>query len=158
MNGFNPLLKSEQSRPANFLLSILIIILFLGIGFTASAQHDSTKSRTRNFISGIMENFRRDTAQIDINPRRIDEVYKKYDGLIIRGIYVERLPFGIPFNDTGKVSGALIRLTNTVHHLTNISVVKRNLFFKENDTIQHYLMGDNERFLRQLPYFQDAQF
>ena len=158
MRGIDPLLKPGRSRPANFLLSILAVFLFLGIHLPANAQHDSTKSRGRNFISGIMGNFRRDTAQIDLNPRRIDEVYKKYDGLIIRGIYVERLPFGSPINDTGKVTSALIRLSNTVHHLTKISVIKRNLFFKENDTIQHYLMGDNERYLRQLPYFQDAQF
>lgn len=158
MIWFNPLLRLGQSLSWNFSLSIWIAILFLSIATPATAQKDSTKTRSGNFISGIVGNFRRDTTQNDLNPRRIDEVYKKYDGLIIRGIYVERLPFGIAFNDSGKVNNLLTRVTNKVHHLTKVNVVKRNLFFKENDTIQHFLMGDNERFLRQLPYFQDAQF
>jgi len=32
------------------------------------------------------------------------------------------------------------------------------LFFKEGDSLRPYLMADNERFLRQLLYLQDAQF
>ncbi|MEO6820599.1 MAG: hypothetical protein ABI266_03520 [Ginsengibacter sp.] len=158
MSGFNPLLKSVQGRSAHFLLSIVTIFFLLLTYLPASAQQDTTRSWSRNFISGIMGNFRRDTALIDNKPRRIDEVYKKYDGLIIREIYAERIPFGIAFSDTGRVTNTLIRLSNTMHHLTKVSVIKRNLFFKENDTIQHFLLGDNERFLRQLPYFQDAQF
>ena len=158
MRGFNPFLRLKQIKTANFFSLILFVLFFSIIPYYASAQQDSSKSRAGHFIAGIMGNFRRDTAQKDINPRRIDEAYKKYDGLIIREIYSERLPFGIPFNDSGKVNNALTRITNKIHHLTKVGVIKRNLFFKENDTIQHFLLGDNERFLRQLPYFQDAQF
>ena len=52
----------------------------------------------------------------------------------------------------------LTNLANSLHHITKTQVVKNNLFFKKNDALKPYLMADNERFLRQLPYLQDAGF
>jgi hypothetical protein len=35
--------------------------------------------------------------------------------------------------------------------------VRNNLFFQQNDKVSPYLLGNNERFLRDLPYLRDAR-
>jgi hypothetical protein len=44
-----------------------------------------------------------------------------------------------------------------LHHKTNERVIENNLFFRANDTIQPFLLADNERYLRNLPYLYDAK-
>lgn len=109
----------------------------------------------------MLKNFRKDTTEVDLanELKRNDQAYKKYEGLIIRDIIVDRRPFGIPFSDKNKkFVNKLTQLANYLHHLTKTEVIERNLFFKKNDSIRPFLMADNERFLRQLPYLQDAGF
>lgn len=117
-------------------------------------------SKSRKFIEGVLKNFRKDTADTDINnPTRNEERYRPYEGMVVRKIFVERLPFGIPISDTSKrLNNTLTRLTNKLHHLTRPEVIKRNLFFKPGDSVKAFLFSDNERFLRQLPYLNDVEF
>ena len=116
--------------------------------------------KTRKGLFGRMiKNLRRDTNEVlqanDL--KRNDVVYKKFEGYIIRHIRIRDLHFGIPLADTSlKVVTTLTRLANKVHHITRTSVIRNNLFFNENDSLLPYLMADNETFLRQLPYLQDA--
>jgi hypothetical protein len=101
-----------------------------------------------------------DTAKVDNEAELIrnDLRYQRYKGKIIRRILVRRLDFGIPIEDTNKrSSNFFIRLSNGLHHKTNKQVVENNLFFKANDTIQPFLLADNERYLRNLPYLYDAK-
>jgi hypothetical protein len=126
-------------------------------------QKDSSveKAEKENFINKLINNFRHDTSEVkDANDlKRNDERYAPYSGLIIRYIYIKKLAFGTPFNQNGKkLNNVLISLANTLHHLTRTDVIGKNLFYKENDTINPFIMADNERFLRQLPYLQDAEF
>jgi hypothetical protein len=89
--------------------------------------------------------------------KRNDVFYKKFEGSIIRRITIKDLHFGIPLADTSKkVVTTLTRLANKIHHITRTPVIRKNLFFRENDTLRPYLMADNETFLRKLPYLQDA--
>ena len=89
--------------------------------------------------------------------KRNDVLYKKFEGYIIRHITIKDLHFGIPIADTTKkVVTSLTRLANKIHHITRTPVIRNDLFFTENDTLLPYLMADNETFLRQLPYLQDA--
>jgi hypothetical protein len=113
----------------------------------------------KNIFSKVMNNFRRDTTEVDQanELKRNDAYYTRYRGRIIRNISIKKLPFGIPFSDTSKnLITSLTRLANKLHHITKTQVIRNNLFFKSYDTLQPYLMADNERFLRQLPYVQEA--
>ncbi|MDQ2719542.1 MAG: hypothetical protein M3Z26_07265 [Bacteroidota bacterium] len=129
------------------------------IGIKKSSHH---YGKVRNLFREMISNFRRkDTTEVDHanELRRNDEVYKKFEGRIIRNIIIKKIPFGIAFADTTKkfING-LTKVANELHHITKTNVIKNNLFFKQNDSIRPYLMADNERFLRQLPYLEDAIF
>ena len=89
--------------------------------------------------------------------KRNDEPYKQFEGAVIRHIIIKDLPFGIPITDTSKkVVTVFTKLANTLHHTTRQTVIRNNLFFREHELLIPYLMADNETYLRQLPYVQDA--
>ena len=144
----------------------LLFTFSLGIiSMGAIAQSDTipiepVKSRP-GLIEKMISQFRRDTSEIDKanELERNDLIYLAYEGLIIRDIIIKRVPFGIPISDTTKkLVTTLTKAANELHHLTKVRVIKNNLFFKQNDRVQAYLMADNERYLRELPYIRDADF
>lgn len=142
---------------------LLLILFIVSSPLISMCQKDSIvkKIEKRNFINNLINNFRHDTSEVNSanDLKRNDERYAPYSGLIIRYIYIKKLPFGTPFNENGKkINNVLISIANTLHHLTKTDVIGKNLFYKENDTINPFIMADNERFLRQLPYVQDAEF
>ncbi len=125
-----------------------------------SVKNDTTEAK-KSLLSKMINNFRKDTAQVDQanELKRNDEFYNRYSGRIIRNIFIRKVPFGIAFADTSKTFiNRLTNLANDLHHITRTQVIQNNLFFKTNDSLKPYLMADNERFLRQLPYLQDAGF
>ena len=108
----------------------------------------------------MMHNFRRDTTVQQANTLATNEQkYNPYKGMVIRDIIIKKLAFGTSSLDTAKkLVNTLTNLANDLHHITKTNTIKNNLFFKKNDSIQPFLMADNETFLRQLPYLQDASF
>jgi hypothetical protein len=89
---------------------------------------------------------------------KIDEPFAQYRYKIIRNIYVTRLGFERNFHDTNRVKYNLgVRLANMLHRNTHLSIIAKNLFFKEGDPVVPYLLADNERYLRELPFIQDAR-
>ncbi|MEO6135125.1 MAG: hypothetical protein ABIP35_08235 [Ginsengibacter sp.] len=133
--------------------------------FFLRAQNDTSNANggknQPTFLGKMINNFRKDTTEVDKanELERNDKAYEMYEGLIIRDIIIKRVPFGIPITDTAKkLVTTLTKVANELHHLSKIRVIKNNLFFHENESIKPYLMADNERFLRQLPYVRDAEF
>lgn len=148
-----------------FLRSFILVGILFSICSTLRAQTDTIPKEPaahKSFFSEMMNNFRRkDTTEVDAanELKRNDEAYNQFANLIIRNILIKKIPFGIAFADsTKKFKNKLTSIANSVHHITKTKVVSNNLFFKENDVLKPYLMADNERFLRQLPYLQDAGF
>jgi hypothetical protein len=89
---------------------------------------------------------------------RVDRLYARYTGRIIRSIEVRRVDFGVPINDTTKsFKNTLTRWADALHRTTRESVIKNNLFFKQNDTLLPILLADNERHLRDQPYLNDVR-
>ncbi|MEO7119733.1 MAG: hypothetical protein ABIY62_01475, partial [Ginsengibacter sp.] len=116
--------------------------------------------KTRKGLFGtVVKSLRRDTTEVQVanDLTRNEEAFTIFEGAVIKHIIIKDLPFGIPLSDTSKkVSTSLTRIANRLHHTTNKSVIRKNLFFSVGDTLVPYLMGDNETYLRQLPYIQDA--
>ena len=113
----------------------------------------------KGLIANIMKSVMKDTAEPKSpNDLKRNEVpFAKYEGYKIRNIIVNELPFGIPINDSAKkIVTTLTKIANALHSVTNTSVIRKNLFFKKYDTIKPYLLADNVRFLRQLPFIQDV--
>jgi len=128
--------------------------------FSLFAQKDTlSEKKTERLLEKMIENFRKDTSE-DVNAFKTNEQkYNKYEGSVIRDIIIHKVPFGIAFSDTSqKLVTSLTKLANTLHHITKTQVIKNNLFFKSREKVKPFLMADNERFLRQLPYLRDAEF
>ncbi|HSQ43722.1 MAG TPA: hypothetical protein VLM16_01920 [Ginsengibacter sp.] len=113
----------------------------------------------KGFLGKMFKGLTRDTTEVQKanDLKRNDAPYKLFEGAVIRHIIIKDLRFGIPLNDTSQnVVTVFTRIANTLHHTTRTTVIRNNLFFKEHQLLAPYLMADNETYLRQLPYVQDA--
>ncbi len=80
-----------------------------------------------------------------------------YTGKIIRNIRIKNVGFEGDIKDTNKVNtGFGVRIGNALHKNTVTRVIQNNLFFREGEALNPYLLTDNERYLRDLDYIQDA--
>jgi len=151
-----------------YLLLFFISGIFCSMNLSLMAQNDTTiikkndhnGNHQKTFMGKMINNLKRDTTEVDLTNqiKKNEEAFSKYDGLIIRNITIERFPFGITIGDTSKrFSNSLTKMANYLHHLTQIRIIKNNLFFKKGQKLKPFLMADNERYLRQLLYLQDAE-
>jgi len=145
---------------SKYLLTIFFLLTFSFTHFISFCQKDTTKEG-KTFLSKVIQNFKKDSTEIDYSAqlKTNEATFRPYEGLIIRNIIIERIPFGVSIGDTSiRLINSLTKMANYLHHITRTKVVKKNLFFKKGQPLKPYLMADNERFLRQLLYLQDAQF
>ena len=79
-------------------------------------------------------------------------------GKIIRNIRIVRIGFERNINDTTIIKNNFgVIVANGLHKKTKLKVIHNNLFFKEGDKVHPYLLADNERYLREQLYTQDAR-
>ncbi len=84
--------------------------------------------------------------------------FTKYKGKIINQIQVNSVSYEIPFNDTMPSSKKIIRaVEEALYNSTTNKTMLKNLFFNIGDTLYPYLIADNEKFLRELAFIQDAR-
>ena len=113
--------------------------------------------RNKGLLGKLARSITTDTVQ-DENLVRIDYLYRHYRGRIIRNIEIRSIDFGVPINDTStSFKNKLTRLADGLHHTTREYVVRKNLFFKENDKLVPILLADNERHLRDQAYLNDVK-
>ena len=91
-------------------------------------------------------------------PQRVENPFLKYKGKIIRSVELVRLSFQRNIYDTNLVKYNLgVRLANIFHKNSRERIIRNNLFFKEGGRLYPYLVADNERYLRDLVFIQDAR-
>jgi len=87
-----------------------------------------------------------------------EAVFLPFKGKIIRQIRVDKLSFDNSVNDTSRAGRRLMNdISDALYTGTTNKTILRNLFFVTGDTLYPYLLADNERFLRELTYLQDAK-
>ncbi len=87
-----------------------------------------------------------------------EAVFNPYRGKIIRRIVVQNTGFTKSVNDTARIDKNIFNeIGDALHPTTRQRVILNNLFFSTGDSLYPYLMADNERFLRELTYLQDAR-
>jgi hypothetical protein len=145
---------------------ILCVLLLLHIAPRAKAQDTPVVKNDTFFLAkkkGLLGRLGRSVAINDAPPLsaiiKIDEPFIQYNKKIIRCIFITRLGFERNFYDTSRVRQSIgIVVANALHRNTKERVINKNLFFKEGDPLVPYLLADNERHLRELPFIQDARF
>jgi hypothetical protein len=91
-------------------------------------------------------------------PQKVSNQFLQYKGKIIRSIEAVSVGFQCSIYDTNQVKYNIgIRMANLFHKNSKQRVLRNDLFFKEGSRLFPYLMADNERYLRDLSYIQDAR-
>jgi len=87
------------------------------------------------------------------------EYYRTFEKKTIGSITIKSLEiFGPNLDDTTKTTTLWLEKTaNKLHSKSNLSVIRKNLWIKEGQTLDPNLVMDNERLLRSLPYLKDVR-
>jgi hypothetical protein len=76
----------------------------------------------------------------------------------IATVTITNITFGGSVNDTNTIRKSFfLRLADNLHVVTREHIIRNNLFFKVGDNFFPNLVADNERFLRDQTYIQDAR-
>ncbi len=86
-------------------------------------------------------------------------IYKPYQGKFVRSISIRQVDIleGSVTDTMRSAHSLLAKLANKLHTNTREKIIRNNLLFELGDTIFDYLVADNERLIRQLPYIQDCR-
>ncbi len=142
-----------------FLLVIFSVTCFSSFGQVDTVTKKSIDSiilRQRGIIGKLAQNLLVDTAVEDQGLLRNDRPFQRYKGRIIRDIKIEAHEFDIIDSSRG-INNKLKRLSNHLHRKTRDFVFRNHLFFSRNQQLSPYIMGDNVRHLRDLPFVRDAR-
>jgi hypothetical protein len=142
--------------------SLFLFILSSFFYFCGSAQ-EAPEKRDTFFLAkkkGLVGRLAQSIATDGVEPIEtvVANPYLVHVGKKIRSIHILRLGFERDINDTAKISnkfGAIV--ANAFHKKTTQKVVKNNLFFEEGNSLNPFLLADNERHLREQPFVQDAR-
>jgi hypothetical protein len=89
-----------------------------------------------------------------------EKYFTPFAGKVIRNIYYRKVKVFGPsnINDTTFTTNmGLIKLANRLHYDSREWVIRQSLFFREDDQLDPFEMADNERYLRNRPFIQDAR-
>jgi hypothetical protein len=143
-------------------LIVLHAVLLLAMQLPVAAQEAGNKEDTFFLAKkkGLLGRLGKSIATngVDEVPQKIENQFLKYRGKIIRSIELLSLGFERNIYDTNQVRYNFgIGVANILHKNSKEKVLKRNLFFKEGGRLSPYLFADNERYLRDLSFIQDAR-
>ncbi|CAN5223673.1 hypothetical protein BH09BAC2_BH09BAC2_10580 [soil metagenome] len=147
-----------------FLKTILLIIILCDWALISDAQSDTLNNKKtqkyfstrKGWIGKLAKGLLIDTP--DITPVRSDVRFQKYKDKIIRNIFIEQVGVTQSFTDTitRKVS-KIVQFASKLHYNTRSEVIRKFLFFNKNDRADPFLLADNERYLRDQTFIQDAR-
>lgn len=149
------------------IFSLIVLLIFISVNpDIAGAQ---TTGNTDTFFlakkKGFWGKLGKSISVSGITPpsveegvKKNEESYSKFKGKVIHSIRIQKFDFSGSVNDTGRINKNFFTdIGNRLHPNTSDKIIKRNLFFAENDTLYPALVADNERYLRDISYLQDAR-
>lgn len=144
---------------------VLFLLWCFLSAFSAHAQEngEGKKDTTKNLLQDskiaqeIVESITRTPPADTLFTLKSEDIFKPYEGRIIRKITIEQIGFEKSFyNGTKKVRRAIVNVGNALHEDTKARVIRDNLFVRENRPLNPYKVADNERYLRDLEFILDA--
>ena len=151
----------------NWLLCIYCVLALATEAQQDSSFLDKVNLRTKNkFLNGIFEDAKNSIRrnQFDAADNKAvlltqsEESFKPYEGKIIRRILVNSYGFERSFTDTAnRIQYFGTKILNALHTDSREFVIRDNLYIRENTKLNPYILADNERFLRNISFIQDAR-
>lgn len=97
------------------------------------------------------------TNAVPTEPVKTVDLFKQYQGKIIRSITISAVGFNNELNDKTPIRTTnIVKITDALHANTKKRVIEKNLFFKKGQPLYPLVIADNERFLREQPFLRDA--
>jgi hypothetical protein len=155
----------RNARQALKLYVFMLVMLMAKLPLQAQTDSarrqgvDSFLLKQKGILGDLARNLVADTSTPPPQDglQRNDKIFQRYRGRIIRNIRIQSLDFGVSLNDTTKgLSNSLTKLANNLHRKSREYVIRKNLFFRENQPLYPFLLADNERHLRDQEFLQDA--
>ncbi len=85
--------------------------------------------------------------------------WEEYQGLIISDIIIKQPPIGeFSFADSALYANKLAKIVQFLHVYTKSEVIQKNLYVKKGDTLNPWKISDNERYIRELNFIENAHF
>lgn len=140
------------------LLGLLLVIAHHAFAQDTGNQQDTFFLAKKKGLWGKLGKSISTYAPPEEPPQKIENPFLRYKGKIIRSVQLIRLGFECSIYDTCDIKNNFgIRMANAFHKNSKEKVIRSNLFFKEGGRFFPYLVADNERYLRDLSYIQDAR-
>lgn len=145
--------------PYLFVLSSFIVVL----PGTAQSQVKGNGSDTFFLAKkkGLLGRFGKSISRNnppDDPPEKLVNRYLAFKGKTIRSVILAQLDFGYNVYDTSDVRSTFgTRIANRLHFKSTDRLISNNLFFKPGEKLYPFLLADNERYLRELVFIQDAR-
>jgi len=87
-----------------------------------------------------------------------EDEFLPYKGKIIRNIFIQKIGFNKSVYDTANNNNNFLgKLGDALHTSTKERIIRNNLFFSEGDSLYPNLLADNDKFIRDLSFLQDAK-
>jgi len=144
-----------------------LTLLFLGLLFNVKAQLISIDknialSKDTGTLQKIINKFKgKPNALIDSTNIAISRYMKavaNFEGKKIHKIQIEQKHFGSNINNPYKLKNdALTKFADQLHNNTSENIIRKNLFIHEQELLDPLTIAYNEKWLRDLPYIQDAR-
>ena len=152
-----PLVKMFRQRYYIIFYCLCFVCVHLHAQQEAEKQDTFFLARKKGLLGRLGRSIST-TPPPDEIPQKVENPFLKYKGKIIRSVEIMRLSFQRNIWDTSLVKYNLgIRLANVFHKNSTERVIRKNLFFEEGGRLYPYLLADNERYLRDISFIQDAR-
>ena len=142
-----------MSRKGKGLLYVLVFFSSLNL-----FAQDSLKSKLldHKISKEVIRNITKDSDTL--TAVKSEQAYMRFNGKIIRHISIRHTGFEQSIYDTARTfKNRVTKLANSLHSNTRESVIRDNLFIRENKPLNPYKLADNERYLRDLDFILDSK-
>ncbi len=139
--------------------TVLITLLITMTGLCAYAQEPDKNTDTTVFSKQSVKSIAAFQKSAPGKFRASDKVnpFVIHTGKIIRTVRIKTLGFESNVDDTARIlKGFGVSAGKLLHRNTSRQVIENNLLFAAGNKINPLLLADNERFLRDQVYIQDA--
>ncbi len=126
--------------------------------FYANLSKIAQRWRLTNWLQSIVIKSTASAGAPEEEPRQGVKDFIPWEGKIIRDIhYTQGGLFAGGFDSQGHSSGGMGQVAGFFHFNTNPRVIRNNMLVTPGDRIDPFILAENERILRKLPYLEDAQ-
>ncbi len=141
---------------------VLLFLLVFSSFFLANlhAQTDTTRNRIVDgrLAQKAISSVKRNPGPDKVITSKSEDPFLPFEGKIIRHIIINKVGFEKSIYDSSKnFRSKATQIANSLHTNSREGVIRDNLFFKKNKSLNAYLLADNERHLRDLDFILDSK-